>query len=104
MIEKWISGILFYPEAHFIPALYNECNRIFRDRLIKKEDVELFNDIVKSAFHHFHNNFNNDDELFVPRSDKGSKMLDYTDIDAWAEIVNNGIALCSKYEGFLDIE
>uniref|UniRef100_A0A182NV76 Cytoplasmic dynein 2 heavy chain 1 n=1 Tax=Anopheles dirus TaxID=7168 RepID=A0A182NV76_9DIPT len=95
MIEKWISGLLFYPEENFGKALQHECCRIFRDRLVSADDRRQFDETVRDEFRMLEQIERG--ELFVPR-EGGQRRGDMAlmPYDQWSQMVDHCITICKN--------
>uniref|UniRef100_A0A182QV28 Cytoplasmic dynein 2 heavy chain 1 n=1 Tax=Anopheles farauti TaxID=69004 RepID=A0A182QV28_9DIPT len=103
MIEKWIAGLLFYPEENFGKALQHECCRIFRDRLLSADDRARFDETVREEFRMLERIERG--ELFVPREGGGQRRGDMALVpfDQWTQMVAHSISVCNAETVLIDV-
>lgn len=94
MIERWVSGVLYYPEEHFSQSVRYECDRIFRDRLVTDADRQAFDEIVRNNFRTL---FDMDSKsVFIPKEGQQISELQLVGKQYLLDTVNQVISLCSK--------
>ncbi|XP_021709178.1 cytoplasmic dynein 2 heavy chain 1 [Aedes aegypti] len=101
MIERWVSGVLYYPEEHFSQAVRYECDRIFRDRLVTDDDRQAFDEIVRNNFRTL---FDMDSKsVFIPKEGQQISELQLVDKQYLLDTVNQVISLCNSEVICVDI-
>ncbi|XP_040163455.1 cytoplasmic dynein 2 heavy chain 1 [Anopheles arabiensis] len=102
LIEKWISGLLFYTEENFGKALLYECCRIFRDRLVTAEDREQFEDIIRDEFRMLERL--EQGELFVPKEGAQRRGdMQMISAEQWHSMVDHSITICNAENVLIDV-
>ncbi|XP_053681370.1 cytoplasmic dynein 2 heavy chain 1 [Anopheles nili] len=102
LIEKWIAGLLFYPEESFAKALQHECCRIFRDRLVSPEERQQFDEILREEFRMLERLGRG--ELFVPRETPHRKgELQMMSFDQWRQMVDHNVTICNAEHVLVDV-
>ncbi|XP_055594856.1 cytoplasmic dynein 2 heavy chain 1 [Uranotaenia lowii] len=101
MIERWISGVLHYPEGNFGQALRYECNRIFRDRLVSGDDREAFDEIIRDNLRLLDELGRND--VFMPGEEKTNKELQLVDREYLKEAIDRAITICNTETIFVNV-
>uniref|UniRef100_A0A182JQU2 Cytoplasmic dynein 2 heavy chain 1 n=1 Tax=Anopheles christyi TaxID=43041 RepID=A0A182JQU2_9DIPT len=102
MIEKWISGLLFYGEENFGKALQYECCRIFRDRLVSVEDREQFEEIIRDEFRMLEQM--EQGELFVPKDGAQRRGdMQMLSFNQWRGVIDHTITICNAEHVLIDV-
>ncbi|XP_001847712.2 cytoplasmic dynein 2 heavy chain 1 [Culex quinquefasciatus] len=101
MIERWISGILHYPEENFSQALRYECNRIFRDRLVTDDDRQAFDEIVRDNFRMLLES--DSSAVFVAKEGQKNSELQLVDREYLKQMVNQTIEMCNSEVIVVDV-
>ncbi|XP_062711545.1 cytoplasmic dynein 2 heavy chain 1 [Aedes albopictus] len=94
MIERWISGVLYYPEEYFSQAVRYECDRIFCDRLVTDDDRQSFDEILRNNFRMLVDMDNK--SVFVPKEGQNIAELHLVERQFLYETVNQVISLCNS--------
>ncbi|XP_053685293.1 cytoplasmic dynein 2 heavy chain 1 [Sabethes cyaneus] len=102
MIERWISGILYYPVDSFGQALRYECNRIFRDRLVSEEHRQAFDEIVRDNLRSVLPE-QEQRSVFGPKEGHKNADMELLDGDGWTETVKQTISMCNAEVISIDI-
>ncbi|XP_058460067.1 cytoplasmic dynein 2 heavy chain 1 [Malaya genurostris] len=101
LIERWISGIMYYPTEHFSQAMKYECNRIFRDRLVTDSDRSTFDEIVRDNLRVLpHDDIR---VVFGPGEGQTDATLQLVGFDSWKDSVNQTIAMCNAEVILVDV-
>ncbi|XP_058067024.1 cytoplasmic dynein 2 heavy chain 1 [Anopheles bellator] len=111
MIERWIAGLLNYPDADALGrALVYEGERIFRDRLVSADDRRLLDGIMREEF--------GLSELtataslggvFAPANDASQSVrprpanLRLLSVDEWRQLVNHSVTVCNAESVIVDV-
>uniref|UniRef100_A0A182W9J8 Cytoplasmic dynein 2 heavy chain 1 n=1 Tax=Anopheles minimus TaxID=112268 RepID=A0A182W9J8_9DIPT len=102
MIEKWISGLLFYTEENFGKALQHECCRIFRDRLVSVDDRDQMEEIIRDEFNMLERMERG--ELFVPKEGAQRRGdMHMISFDQWRSMIDHSVAICNAENVLIDV-
>ncbi|XP_052891130.1 cytoplasmic dynein 2 heavy chain 1 [Anopheles moucheti] len=102
MLEKWISGLLYYTEENFGKALQHECCRIFHDRLVSADDRNQFGEIIREEFHMLERMERG--ELFVPKDGAQRRGdMQMISFEQWRSMIDHSIAICNAENVLIDV-
>ncbi|XP_035794419.1 cytoplasmic dynein 2 heavy chain 1-like [Anopheles albimanus] len=104
MIEKWIAGLLFYPQECFEKALQYECRRIFRDRLVTLEQRQQLDEVLRDEFRALRPI--DGSELFAPKEGTGHRQrgeLEMVSLEQWHQVVDHSVSVCNAESVIVDV-